>query len=262
MSVSSRESRVESREAAAELPTTDSRLPTRLTQRVVVEHVRPEIDGGRFPLKRTVGESVEVRADIFADGHDEIVAVLRDRRIAERAEMAEGAEMTSAFSAASASVWHETPMTLAAPGTDECSARFDVGDMGWHEYSIVAWVDRFRTWRRDLRIKADAGQDLSVELLEGSMLVREASARAEQVGEGAQDANWLLTQADALCDPSSDLTVALSDELAALMDTYADRSRATVTEPRRVWVDRERARFGGWYEMFPRSTSPDPSRAG
>src|SRR5436189_1426797 len=143
MSVSSRESRVKSREAAAELPTTDSRLPTRLTHRVVVEHVRPEIDGGRFPLKRTVGESVEVRADIFADGHDEIVAVLRDRRIAERAEMAEGAEMTSAISA---SVWHETPMTLAAPGTDECSARFDVGDKGWHEYSNVAGVDRFRTW--------------------------------------------------------------------------------------------------------------------
>jgi starch synthase (maltosyl-transferring) len=213
-------------------------------RRVVVEHIRPEIDGGRFPIKRTVGERVEVHADIFADGHDVVVAVLRDRHV--------GLEPD----------WRETPMALVAPGTDEWSASFHVGEIGWREYSIVAWVDRFRTWRRDLQIKAAAGHDLSVELLEGSMLVREAAARAEQIGTGVQDANWLLTQADAMCEPSADPSVALGEELAALMDTYADRSRAAESEPRRVRVDRERARFGAWYEMFPRSTSPDRRRSG
>jgi starch synthase (maltosyl-transferring) len=242
MSVSSRESRLESHESQAEIQTPEDRLATRLPRRVVVEHIRPEIDGGRFPIKRTIGESVEVQADVFADGHDEIAVVLRDHHVT--------------------APWRETPMTLVAAGTDEWSAAFKAEEIGWHEYSIVAWVNRFRTWRRDLRIKAAAGQNLSVELLEGSMLVREASARAEQIGSGAQDANWLLTQADALCDPSGDLTIALSDELAALMDTYADRSRATASDPRRVWVDRERARVGAWYEMFPRSTSPDPGRSG
>jgi len=123
-------------------------------------------------------------------------------------------------------------------------------------------VDRFRTWVRDVRVKAAAGQNISVELLEGAMIVREASARAEQIGSGVQDANWLLTQADALCEAAPDLESILTDELIAAMDVYADRSRATESEPFRVWVDRERARFGAWYEMFPRSTSPDPNRSG
>src|SRR5205807_6118529 len=87
-------------------------------------------------------------------------------------------------------------------------------------------------------------------------------SRAEQIGTGRADANWLLTQADALCEPTPDLSVALGDELAALMNVYADRSRATTTAPLRVWVDRHRARFGAWYEFFPRSSSPDPHRSG
>lgn len=75
----------------------DDRLTT-LSRRVVVEHVRPEVDGGRFPIKRTVGEAVEVHADIFADGHDVVVAVLRDRAIgAEHAEEAEHAEVARAL---------------------------------------------------------------------------------------------------------------------------------------------------------------------
>jgi starch synthase (maltosyl-transferring) len=250
--------------STAGLSTSDYGLATDFARRVVIERIRPEIDGGRFPIKRTPGEGVEVRADIFADGHDEIAAVLRDRRIDPVARPFQGRDIDrEAESLALQNAnWRETPMALVAPGTDEWSGRFDVHEVGWHEYSIVAWLDRFRTWRRDLRIKASAGQDLAVELLEGSMLVREASARAEQIGDGVQDANWLLAQADAMCDPAADLAVALSDELAGLMDVYADRSRATVSQLLRVWVDRERARFGAWYEMFPRSASSDPGRSG
>jgi starch synthase (maltosyl-transferring) len=232
------------------------------SRRVVVEHIRPTVDGGRFPIKRTVGEAVEVTADIFADGHDVIAAVLRDRiattHNAETAENAENAEKDRG-------AWRETPMTPTAPGIDQWTGRFEVAAPGWHEYAIVAWVDRFRSWRRDLQIKAEAGQDVSLELLEGSLLVREASARAEQIGAGVDDANRLLVQADALSEATeleTRVRMALDEELEALMDTYADRSRSTATPSYRVWVDRERARFGAWYEMFPRSSGTDPNRSG
>src|SRR5204862_5286557 len=134
-----------------------------------------------------------------------------------------------------------------APVADDCSARSEVSWRGWHEYALVAWSDRFRTWRGDLQIKAAAGQDVSVELLEGAMLVRETAARAEQIGSGRGDAEWLLAQADSLCEATRDIGPALSEDLATLMDKYADRTRATTSPARRVWVDRERARFGGWY---------------
>lgn len=256
------------RPRTSRLATDDWNLAT-LTRRVIIERVRPAVDEGRFPIKRTPGESVDVGADIFADGHDVVAAVLRDRHVTTiNAETAEHAEQShSAISASSAlhvDRWRETPMTLVAPGTDEWAARFEVHDIGWHEYAVIAWVDRFRTWRRDLQVKAAAGQDVSVELVEGALLVREAAARAEQIGTGRADATWLLTQADALAESAPAerrVQLGLSDALAARMDLYADRSRATRSKAFRVWVDRERARFGAWYEMFPRSAGPDPTRS-
>jgi len=241
MSVASQHSPAGSRKAAPR------DIPEAVTRRVVVERLEPEIDGGRFPIKRTPGEFVDVAASIFADGHDVIGAMLRDR--AESAERAEGGGR-----------WRETPMVLAAPGTDHWTARFEVTAPGWHQYQIVAWVDRFMTWRRDVKIKAAAGQDVALELLEGALLVRDAAGRAT-----ASDSAWLLEQADALSDstpPAGRVALALGGELADAMLACADRSRATESAPLRVWVDRERARFGAWYEMFPRSAGPDPRRSG
>jgi len=240
-------------------------IPESAALRVVIEHVRPSIDGGRFPIKRTPGEAVEVRADIFADGHDVIAAVLRDRKGFGIGDSGLGEKQIPNPESQIPSSWRETPMTLVAPGTDEWSARFEVSEVGWHEYAIVAWIDRFLTWQRDVRIKQAAGQDVSLELLEGSLLVREAAVRAERDGRCAADCAWLLERADALSDaqPASDrLETALDDELATLITLYADRSRATVSTTLRVRVDRERARFGAWYEMFPRSAGSDPNRSG
>jgi starch synthase (maltosyl-transferring) len=265
----------------------------RLARRAIVENIRPNVDDGRFPIKRTAGEAVTVTAEIFADGHDVLVAVLRDRPVSrgnvEAARTAEPAESVlshspsdrptsrgdaepgigsadSASSAVPGTTWRETRMSLVAAGTDAWTAAFTVESLGWHEYSIVAWVDRFETWRRDLRIKAAANQEVSVELLEGSMLVREAAARAEQLGSTRADSEWLLMQADALAESSTPLderiSAGLDDELAAMMFVYADRRWATQSASLRAWVDGERARFGAWYEMFPRSEGPDPSRSG
>jgi starch synthase (maltosyl-transferring) len=216
-----------------------------LERRVIIENVRPVVDGGRFPIKRTPGETVAVRANIFADGHDVLVAVITDWHVGSDAP-------------------RESRMELASPGDDQWTGAFDVAEVGWHTYALVAWVDRYETWRRDLRIKADAGQDVSVELLEGALLVREAAARAEQIGSGHDDAHWLLTHADALADAApidARVRLGVSDELAVLMRTYADRSRASTSPAYRIWVDRHRARTGAWYEMFPRSAGPDPTRS-
>jgi starch synthase (maltosyl-transferring) len=241
-------------------------IPDALARRVVIEAVRPEIDGGRFFIKRTSGESVDVTATIFADGHDVIAAVLRDRSGTAKAAphdrgndqaAPDGRDVGHGFSRAE---WRETPMAVDTPGTDRWAARFVVDGIGWHEYQVAAWVDRFLTWRRDLKIKAAAGQDVSLDLVEGARLIREAAARANKT-----DSGWLLGQARAITDstPAPDrVDIARGDELAAVMATYADRSRATESAPRRVWVDRERARFGAWYELFPRSAGPDADRSG
>jgi starch synthase (maltosyl-transferring) len=223
-----------------------------LSRRVVIEDIKPEIDRGRFAIKRTPGEQVAVTATIFADGHDVIAAVLRDRHVRGAADEERDPR------------WRETGMRQSDAGADQWTASFQVHDLGWHEYAIVAWVDRFRTWRRDLEIKAGAGQDVAVELLEGALLVREAAARADNIGSGRADALWLLSRADALADsaPADErVAIGLERALGTIMDRYADRSRATASPTLRVWVDRERARFSAWYEMFPRSAGTDPTRS-
>jgi starch synthase (maltosyl-transferring) len=219
---------------------------------VVIERVRPSVDDGRFPIKRTVGESVTVRADVFADGRDALSVVLRDRRVA--------ATPGAGNDAPAEASWRETAMSPVAAGTDEWTATFDVLDVGWHEYAILGWVDRFKTWTADLEIKAAAGQDVALDLLEGSLIVREAAARAADA-----DAKALLELSDQLNSErplESRVQTALASEAATLMAACADRSRATPSNVLRVWVDRERARFGAWYEMFPRSAGPDEHRSG
>ncbi len=218
--------------------------------RVIVEHVRPAVDQGRHAAKRVVGDVVHVRADIFADGHDVLAAVLLDRVVPRGGD---------------AAAWRQTRLSVTAPGTDEWHASFSVDTPGWHEFAIVAWVDRFATWQRDLRARVGAHQDVAIELIEGGQLVREAGARAAQLGSTSPDAWWFEAHADLLCDTRAALTerldLALSPQLAEAMFEYADRRQATHSEPVRVWVDRALARTGAWYEMFPRSAGDTAGRS-
>jgi len=219
----------------------DDGLRDELARRVVVERVRPEVDAGRFPIKRTPGEPVLVTAAIHADGHDQLAAVVRYRHIP---------------AAGSPGEWRETAMT--ALGNDEWTGRFEVGDLGWAEYTLEAWVDVFATWRKGLAAKIDAGQDVSSELLEGAGLLRAAADRAH-------DATLLAARADILAGdaPMSDRAIAALDpRLAEAMAAAPDRTRSTTYgRVLRVLVDRERARLGAWYEMFPRSAGTDPTRS-
>jgi len=212
-------------------------------QRVVIDRVRPEIDGGRFAIKRTVGEKVTVEADVLTDGHDALGCLLRYRD--ERA-----------------SAWSE--MAMEALGNDRYRAQLTVTSVGRWLYTVTAWVDHFKTWRRDLRKRVDARQDVALDLLAGAALIHQAAERARAAGRKA-DGRVLAGLARSLeqaRDLEARLRLALDDELAQLMDRHTDRAAALSHRELAVVVDRERARFSSWYEMFPRSCSPVPGRHG
>jgi len=189
--------------------------------RVVIQHVKPEVDCGRFPIKRVIGEAVEIEADIFADGHDAIACVIRYRHDDEEQ-------------------WTEIPMEPL--GNDHWRAPFTVEKLGQYIYSITAWVDPFQTWYKDFQKRIAADQDVTVDLLIGGELLKAAAERA--LGADAKKLKHL----------AKDLTPAAVDErLALLAAGYADRTNAAVYKELRVVVDPVRARFSAWYEMFPRS---------
>jgi starch synthase (maltosyl-transferring) len=213
---------------------------TAVPPRVLIEGVAPEIDGGRFPIKRVVGGTVCVSADVFAEGHDRLAAVLCARQAGE-------------------TTWREVAMHPLVD--DRWQGAFTVSQLGEYEYTIVAWVDHFESWRDALQKKVEAGQDVRSELLEGAELIRQAAARAR----GA-DREFLESQADvvgAAGKQGGDVAAADAAELVDCMARYPDRSRAaTYGRTLRVQVDPERAAFGAWYEMFPRSCAPEPGRHG
>lgn len=202
--------------------------------RAVIESVSPEIDSGRFPIKRTVGEDVVVEADIFVDGHDILSAVLLHRHQREEA-------------------WHESPME-ALPN-DRWRGAFSVAKVGRYRYTLLAWVDRFKTWRHGLERKAQAGQDVSQDLFIGSDIVAEAARQAEGT-EAAPLQDWANRLAANSGSAKLHWLLGLDPELSSLMDRHSGRSLATkYSKELEVVVDRERASFSAWYEMFPRSSS-------
>ena len=217
-------------------------------RRVVIERVQPEIDAGRFAVKRTAGDVIEVTAHVHADGHDVLAAILRYRP---------GGD-------GDVRPWAETPMEQL--GDDEWRGSFRVDDVGRYEYTIAAWVDPFLSWRHEIAVKARAGQDVSIELMEGGALVAEAAARCEGIDPVTRDdREQLEEEARGLggdADQAARVKAALDDRLLVLMMRHADRGLTSLYgRVLPVVVDRERARFGAWYEMFPRSWGPDPTRS-
>jgi len=208
--------------------------------RVVIEGVKPEIDGGRFPIKRAVGEKVVVEADILADGHDALSCVLLYRK--------EGAPQ-----------WTEVPMEPLV--NDRWRGEFTVSELGRYCYTLQAWVEPFHSWHQDLRKKVDAGQDVSVELLVGAELLR--SVRSQASGD---DRKRLESAAGTLTrkgNSARKARVALDEQLASLVGRYSDRRFATTYHRElTVVVDRERVHFSTWYEMFPRSCARELGRHG
>ena len=207
--------------------------------RAVIERVTPSVDSGRFAAKRITGDEVVVEADCFADGHDAIACLLLWRREGEAA-------------------WRETPMRPL--GNDRWRGGFAADCVGRYRYTVTAWVDHFLSWRHDFARREEA-EDLRVAALAGADLVEGAARRAK--GKDRVRLKGWAAQLRATPDTREIKALGLDEELAALADRYPDRRFATtwpVEHP--LVVDRERARFSTWYEMFPRSTSPEPGRHG
>ncbi|TVQ30278.1 MAG: alpha-1,4-glucan--maltose-1-phosphate maltosyltransferase [Phycisphaeraceae bacterium] len=216
-------------------------MPADGRARVVIEGVEPEIDCGRYPIKRTVGERVFIAADVFTDGHDLISCALLHKQ-------------------AGARRWSKTPMTLLE--NDRWGGSFTVEVLGRYRCCIMAWVDHFRSWRRDLKKRVAAGQDVAVDLQIGAGMAKLAAARADGAG-GRRLAEIAGALEDARRTPAERIEMAMGEELSALMARWSERQHAAKHDRElEVEVDRERARFSAWYEMFPRSASEKPGRHG
>ncbi len=223
--------------------------PAEGRRRVLIEELSPQVDHGRYPVKRTTGDSVNVSAAFFADGHDHVAGRLLYRHESDRRWRAAG---------------------MAPLGNDLYSASFLVDKPGAWRFTIQAWIDHFDTWYSDLRKRIDGQpdplhpdaastpQNIPLALRSGALLLEETAARAK--GADAKllqqvvlSLRWLAEQDAAHYD------FPLAPEIAEIASQYPDLSFATKYEQElEIWVDRERARFSSWYELFPRSASPQP----
>ncbi|MGH7822840.1 MAG: maltotransferase domain-containing protein [Candidatus Binatia bacterium] len=219
------------------MPDRGSRFP-----RLLIERVSPAIDGGRYPVKRLVGDVVEVAADVIKDGHDLVAARICHRPEGERE-------------------WRHAPMAYDYD-TDRWSGSFSVDRVGRWVFSIEAWTGVYGTWLDHLGKKLAASQDVAADLLEGSDLVGTAARRATAAAR-----DRLREVAGILRDPGRPApersAIALAEDVRRLMAEHFDPKEVVRHEPELgIVVDRESAGFAAWYEMFPRSQAPEPGRHG
>ncbi len=212
--------------------------------RVVVDAVRPSVDGGRFPVKRVVGEELVVSADVFADGHDAVAAAL-------------------ALRPAGGTRWTIVPMSDV--GNDRWEATVVPQQIGDHEVRVVGWVDHVATWRRGLLAKQGAGQDTWAELAIGAALLEQLDEPALRAA-AARLGNGDPRPATGNADGEGDALEAAARTVVAercVDDGEAARTHGVAWSPTLpLVVDRPRARFSSWYELFPRSLGPDEQTHG
>ena len=208
-------------------------------QRVVIENVSPELHGGKYPAKAVEGERLVVDADIFVDGADAVCAAL-------------------CFRPSGSAEWQRSPMV--SQGNDRWQGSFTAGFPGIYEYTIEAWVDHFLTWKKGLTKKIEAGQNVSLDLEIGALLVKEGVARA-----GKAEAAKLGAFASLLSSEERDkaAAAALDRTLEQLMESNPDKARATLYEKvLGLTVEQKKAGCSAWYEFFPRSWSTLPGKHG
>jgi starch synthase (maltosyl-transferring) len=199
-----------------------------------IEDVYPCVDCGRYPIKRVVGESVEIWADIFREGHDVLAAALIWRNESE-------------------ADWHREPMSLFA--NDRWHGSFIPPTPGWYLYAIEAWTDQYATWRKEYLLKRDAGQDVSLVAREGHELILEMIPQAPEPCHVVEAAMRQFAE-------TQDATILLDDVLAAAIEKTETRPDLTRSHVMPLVADRERARASAWYEMVPRSQGSAPGQHG
>jgi starch synthase (maltosyl-transferring) len=209
-------------------------------KRVVIENLKPEINGGIFPIKRIIGEKVVVQADIFADGHDTISAILLYKKNGARK-------------------WEEVPMRHI--GNDRWAAEFSCKETGLYLYTCTGWVNHFRTWQKDIEKKFNAGQDIGLDILIGTKFFEEAAKRASKKNKDIlKEAIGVLKKEK---DQATLVAAALEPETGIIMELLDNRIFSTVYQKELpLLVERPKALFSTWYEMFPRSSTHKPERHG
>ncbi|MBE0697349.1 MAG: DUF3416 domain-containing protein, partial [Anaerolineaceae bacterium] len=208
---------------------------------IFIENIEPVIDCGRYPAKRVVGETCLVEATIFRDGADILRAELCWQREGKTAK-------------------HKAPMTLVNPGLDYWQGVFTVTEMGHYTFSIEAWTDVYATWVRELDRKVKAERtDLASEMAEGLMLVEAAYANAKPADCKVLDK--VIAALRPGSDPKQALLVVSRPDVEEIAERLQPREDAYASDAQRLYVERKKALFGSWYELFPRSQGTKPGQA-
>ena len=216
-------------------------MGNRNRKRVVIENVRPLVDAGLYPLKRESGDKVQVIADIFRDGHQHLVAWVEYRVVGNKK-------------------WHRVPMQCVNPGMDHWETEFEVDQIGFYEYRIVAYSEEYGTWVADTRKKVDANTDYASDILEGIVLARGyKSWLAESEREYLKN---MLGKAEKAGSDLQRWDVLSNGRLVELLTNNPDPVSRVEGPLYQVRVDRVRARFAAWYECFPRSCGFEPGKHG
>src|SRR5882724_3534942 len=198
---------------------------------VWIAGVWPELAAGRFAVKRVVGDTFEVSADILREGHEALAAVLKYRTVKD-------------------TTWREVPMQYV--DNDRWVGRFPLEENTRYLYTLEAYPDAYRSWAVDIEKRLAAGMEVTSELLEGTALLRPALARA--VGADKKRIEERLAELERATTPLQQARILLADDTAELVENYPDRSAATTYDRElEVVVDRPLAQCAAWYEMFPRS---------
>lgn len=207
-------------------------------RRVIIEKVQPEIDFGRFAVKRVIGQNLTVEADAYTDGHDAVACVLRYRHESEKN-------------------WHEVPMLPL--GNDRWQASFPLTELGSYSYTISAWIDYFFSWQHEF-VRRNNAQDIAIALQSGAKLVAAAAARA--TGENQLQLQQFAKELRSV-KPEASAVLAQSKTLESLMKHYSDRSLASdYPYLLNVWSEPIKAQYSTWYEFFPRSCVDDDMKHG
>ncbi len=211
-----------------------------MKSRVQIQHVTPSVDCGRYPTKAVVGATIDVAADIFREGHDLLAAAVRYR----------GPDDTR---------WREERLRLDV--NDRWTGSFEVDAMGPWRYGVIAWTDAYATWLDGLVKKHRAGQtDLAVEIEDGAVLLERRREKLPKAAQTVIDETLEVLRGDG--ELGEKVAAAADEDLASLLERHPERRDASTIADLPLWVDRERALFSAWYEMFPRSEGATESTSG
>ena len=208
-------------------------------QRVIIEHVSPQLEAGRFAVKAFVGDVIKVEADIFLDGHDLLSANLLYKFSKDKN-------------------WTTVPMKFTL--NDHYEAHFTVSENGFYTYTIEAWVNHSTSWEHEMEMKIKDGQHVNVELLVGANILEKMAKIATK-----EDKPELKSYAKLFRNPKhyeEAVTFSSSPQMHNFIHQYPDKQYVTTHRELKMWVDRERAAFSSWYSMFPRSASSEHNTHG